>query len=102
MEFNLLAAPEKYRRIAEIFGYDTCGLTLHEGAALAVTAVVDLAKSMDFRFGLENHGAALDHVPALAERGILATRLWNSNPRPVTLEQVGAILRRSFGDWPKE
>jgi alcohol dehydrogenase class IV len=101
MEFNLMAAPEKYRRIAEIFGHDTRGLPLHKAAALAVTAVTDLAHSMDFRFGLENYGAELEHVPALAERSIPAARLWNSNPRPASLEQIGAVLRRSFGDWPK-
>ncbi|MDL2209793.1 iron-containing alcohol dehydrogenase [Desulfovibrio sp. OttesenSCG-928-O18] len=101
MEFNLIAAPEKYRRIAEIFGYRTKGLSLHEGAALAVTAVTDLAKSMDFVFGLENYGATDADVPGLAERSILGTRLWNSNPRPATLEQIEKILRRSFGDWPK-
>ncbi len=101
MEFNLIAAPEKYSRIAEIFGYDACGLTLYEGAALAVTAVVELAKDMDFEFGLEQYGADRDHIPALAERSLLGVRLWNSNPRPADLKQVTRILERSFGDWPK-
>ena len=102
MEFNLIAAPEKYRHIAEIFGYDTCGLPLYEGAALAITAVVDLAKSMDFVFGLEQYGASEGDIPALAERSLMGVRLWNSNPRPADLTQVTGILRRSFGDWPKD
>ena len=101
MEFNLIAAPEKYRGIAEIFGYRTTGLSLYEGAALAVKAVTDLAGSMDFVFGIEKYGAKEEDIPGLAERSILGTRLWNSNPRPASLEQITGILRRSFGDWPK-
>lgn len=101
MEFNLIAAPEKYREVARIFGYKTEGLSLYEGAALSITAITDLAASMDFVFGLERYGVTPEDVPELAERGMLATRLWNSNPRPATLEQVAGILHRSFGDWPK-
>ena len=101
MEYNLIAAPEKYRRIAEMFGYPTAGLSLYDGAALSVRAVTDLAKSMDFVFGLEHYGAAEDHVKELAPLTLLNARLWNSNPRTVTQEQVEKILLRSFGDWPK-
>ncbi|CAK7056239.1 MAG: NAD-dependent methanol dehydrogenase [Desulfovibrio sp.] len=100
MEFNLIANPEKYRNIAEIFGYDTDGLTIHEGASLAVTAVTDLATDMDFVFGLENYGAKKEHIKELAPLSLLGQRLWNSNPRPANLEQVEKILERSFGDWP--
>ena len=98
MEFNLIANPEKYRDIAEIFGYDTEGLTVYEGAALAVTAVTELAKDMDFVFGLENYGAEKEHIKELAPLSLLGQRLWNSNPRPANLEQVEKILERSFGD----
>ncbi len=101
MEFNLIAAPEKYRRVAEIFGHCTCGMSPYEGAAQAVKAVTALAKDMDFVFGLEHYGASADHIPALAELSLLPARLWNSNPRPVDLKQVTRILERSFGDWPK-
>ena len=102
MEFNLIAAPEKYRHIAELFGYRTKGLTVCEGAALAIRAVTELAKSMDFVFGLENYGASEDHITDLTKLSLLPARLWNSNPRPVSSEQVEKILRRSFGDWPKD
>jgi alcohol dehydrogenase class IV len=101
MEFNLIATPEKYRHIAEIFGCDTRGMNLYEGAAASVRAVTDLAKAMDFVFGLEHYGASPDHIPALAERSLPPARLWNSNPRPADMRQVTRILERSFGDWPK-
>ena len=102
MEFNLIAAPEKYRHIAEIFGRDTRGMSLYAGAAESIRAVTDLAKSMDFVFGLEHYGASPDHIPALAERCLPPARLWNSNPRTADMLQVTRILERSFGDWPKE
>ena len=101
MEFNLIAAPEKYKHIAEIFGYCTEGMSPYEAAAMSIDAVTGLAKDMDFVFGLENYGGSEDHVPDLAKLSIPPARLWNSNPRPVNLEQVEKILRRSFGDWPK-
>ncbi|GHV54835.1 alcohol dehydrogenase [Deltaproteobacteria bacterium] len=103
MEFNLIAAPKKYRNIAAVFGYHP--RQEHsplDGAALAIKAVTELAQSMDFTFGLENYGAAENDIPSLAERSILGTRLWNSNPRPANLEQIKGILRRSFGNWPKQ
>ena len=101
MEYNLIAAPERYRRIAEMFGYPTAGLSLYDGAALSVTAVTELAKSMDFVFGLEHYGASEDHMKELAPLTLLNARLWNSNPRTVTEGQVEKILLRSFGGWPK-
>ena len=101
MEFNLIVAPEKYRKIAEIFGHNTCGMALYNGAAESIRAVTDLAKAMDFVFGLEHYGASPDHIPALAERSLPPARLWNSNPRPADMQQVTRILERSFGDWPK-
>lgn len=101
MEYNLIAAPEKYRHIAEIFGYPTAGCSPYDGAALSVRAVTELAASMDFVFGLENYGASEDHVKELAPLTLLNARLWNSNPRTVTLEQVEKILLRSFGGWPR-
>lgn len=102
MEYNLIGAPEKYRRIAEMFGYSTKQLSPLDGAALSVRAVTELAKSMDFVFGLEQYGASEDHVKELAPLSLLGARLWNSNPRAVDLAQVEKILLRSFGNWPKE
>lgn len=101
MEYNLIAAPEKYRHIAEIFDYRTAGCSLYDGAALSVRAVTELAASMDFVFGLENYGASEEHVKELAPLTLLNARLWNSNPRTVTQEQVEKILLRSFGGWPR-
>jgi alcohol dehydrogenase class IV len=101
MEYNLIAAPEKYRHIARLFGYPTGGLSPHEGAALAVRAVTELAGSMDFVFGLEHYGASEEHVKELAPLSLLAVRLWNSNPRTADQAQVEKILLRSFGGWPK-
>ncbi len=100
MEYNLIGAPEKYGRIAEMFGYRTKGLPKLEAAALAVRAVTEFARSMDFVFGLENYGASEDHVKELAPLSLLGARLWNSNPRTVNEEQVRKILLRCFGGWP--
>ncbi len=93
MKFNSIAVPEKFGRIATIFGENVEGLSPTAAARRAVTAVIRLIEDVDFELGLENYGVSEADIPHLADASILpAARLWNNNPRSATQEQVERIF----------
>ncbi len=97
MRFNSIAVPEKFARIATIFGEKVVGLPPTAAARRAVSAVIALIEDVDFKLGLENYGVTESDIPGLAEASILpAARLWNNNPRSATREQVERIFRDSL------
>lgn len=98
MDFNKIAVPEKYARIAEIFGEPTHGLSLMDKAELAIKAVVRLIKDTGFRLGLENYDVTREDIPELAKGAMVAARLWNNNPRRASEEQVRGIFAKAFAE----
>lgn len=96
MDFNKIAVPEKYARIAEIFGEPTHGLCMMDKAELAIKAVVRLIKDTGFSLGLENYNVSREDIPELAKGAMVAARLWNNNPRRASEEQVRGIFANAF------
>ncbi len=96
MAFNSIAVPEKFGRIAEIFGEYTEGLGLMDKAELATKAIVRLIRDTGFTLGLENYGVSREDIPELAKGAMVAARLWNNNPRRATEEQVRGIFENAF------
>jgi alcohol dehydrogenase len=96
MAFNSIAAPEKFARIAEIFGESTKGLGVMDRAELAIKAIVRLINDTGFTLGLENYKVSRDDIPELAKGAMKAARLWNNNPRKATEEQVCRIFENAF------
>lgn len=96
MEFNMLACPEKFARIAEAFGEDTYGLSPMEAAELSVKAVKRLVADVGFEMGLRNYGVKEDELPMMAKNAMGAKRLLDNNPRKITEEQMEEIFRRSY------
>jgi len=96
MRFNLPAAPEKFSRIAQIFGEPTAGLAPLEAAAGAITAIERLIRDLDVKLGLENYGVDPAAVPGLARAALGLGRLWRNNPRTADQEEVEGLFRDSF------
>lgn len=96
MAFNSIAAPEKFARIAEIFGESTQGLGVMDKAELAIKAVVRLINDTGFTLGLENYKVAREDIPDLAKGAMKAARLWNNNPRRADEAQVCRIFEDAF------
>lgn len=99
MKFNSIAAPEKFSRIAEIFGESTEGLGVMDSAELAIKAVVRLINDTGFTLGLENYKVTREDIPDLAKGAMNAVRLWNNNPRRADEAQVCRIFEDAFQAW---
>ena len=96
MEYNLIACPEKFARIAEKFGESIADLGVMEAAEAGLYAVLRLIGDLDVTLGLENYGVSRDEIDAVSRSAHAMARLWNNNPRTATLEQVKAIMERAF------
>jgi len=96
MEYNLLAAPEKFRQIAQAFGENTDGMPDIEGARLAVKAVKGLLEDLDISYKLSDYNVPTDAIPALAKATMGATRLISNNPRKPNQEDVEKVLHANY------
>lgn len=92
MDYNLMAVPEKFVRIAEAFGEDTSGISEMEAARLAVLVVQDLLDDVGISYKLSTYGVPQEEFPAIAKATVGAVRLISNNPRDVTEENVIRLL----------
>jgi alcohol dehydrogenase len=96
MEYNLIAAPGKYSRIAEAFGERTKHLPEIQAARLSVQAVKSLLDDLGISYKLNTYGVPREEFPALAKATVSATRLISNNPRAVTEQDVIGILEANY------
>jgi alcohol dehydrogenase len=89
MEYNSIAALEKFATIADLMGEDVSYLTLRETALRAPSAVRDLIKDLDLPLGLRAIGIAdLTEVKQLVNRPG-----WDaSSPRPASPDDFDILL----------
>ena len=96
MDYNLMAVPEKFVRIAEAFGEDTSGISEMEAARLAVLVVQDLLDDVGISYKLSTYGVPQEEFPAIAKATVGAVRLISNNPRDVTEENVIRLLEANY------
>jgi len=93
MEFNLIACPEKFARIAEVMGEPVDGLSVYGAAAEAVEAVKRLSQALGMPQTLIDIGIKKAQMAEMAEEMLdaygLETRMWN--PRDVSVEDTTKI-----------
>lgn len=96
MRFNLTGAPVKYAAIASLLGCDTVGLSVDEAAVLSVDAVLHLLEKIDIPVCLTAYGIPEQDIPHLVEGGMKQSRLFATNPRDLSEEDVRGIYCRCF------
>jgi alcohol dehydrogenase class IV len=98
MEFNLIACPEKFARIAEIMGEPVAGLSVFEAATKSATAVRMLSKSLGMPQTLSDIGIQKSQIPEMAEETVNSygslIKMWN--PRDITIEDATKIYAAAF------
>ncbi|WP_255194403.1 iron-containing alcohol dehydrogenase [Natronobeatus ordinarius] len=101
LEFNLIACPDRYARLAEAMGVRTEGLSTREAAGAFVDAVRELADDVDIPAGLEELGVDRDALPELADE---AVDHGNSleNPRVASRAQLLELYERAFVDESRQ
>jgi alcohol dehydrogenase len=96
MEYNLIAAPGKYIRIAEAFGERTKHLPEIQAARLSVKAVKSLLDDLGISYKLGSYGVPREKFAALAKTTVSAVRLISNNPRTVTEADVISLLETNY------
>ena len=93
MQFNLIAYPERFAKIAELMGEKTEGLPVTDAAQRAVEAVKRISGDVGMPQRLSNLGISDSDIPEMAEAAIEAfySRMREKNPRAVTQEDVARL-----------
>ena len=94
--YNLIGNPQKFAKIARIFGENTEGLSLRDAAELSVKAIRQLCEDVGIPDGLARYGVEEERLYDLAEAGI-ATGNVPVNPRKPTVDDLVGIMRRCMG-----
>ncbi len=94
MEFNMPTAPKKFVVIAKTLGENVDGLSIMEGADLAVYAVKRLLSDLEVPT-LKELGVKEEDIPKVAERG-MADMCALGNARITTLEDMASIVRKAL------
>ena len=97
MEFNEMAATEKFARIAEVMGEPVAGLSERGAAHLATLAAHRLVTDVGLPHTLADVKISSEGIPALAKESFGNQRLLKNNPRSASLENLTAILEAASG-----
>jgi alcohol dehydrogenase len=96
MEYNLIAAPQKYIGIAKAFGERPKRMSQIEAARLSVKAIKSLLDDVGISYRLSDYDVPREEFQALAKATIGAVRLISNNPRSVTEQDVVRILEANY------
>lgn len=99
MRFNIPAAPEKFKKVAEILGINTRGLTSIEAAQKSVEALKHLMDSVNLPTNLSAFNLKEDDLEELAQNAFehMSANI-KSSPRDITLEDLRKMFRESLLD----
>lgn len=99
MAYNLMAAPERFATLAEMFGRDTSEMTLREAGEASVEALWHLNDDVNIPKNLQELGVPRGDIPEMARIALTVARPVANNPRRPTLEEVEAIYEEAFTGW---
>jgi choline dehydrogenase len=100
MEYNHIAEPHKFARIAQALGEDVRGLSVWEAAEKSVTAVMRLTRDVEIP-SLQEMGFKEEEIPMLAQIAYNDPQTIG-NPRDLSLKSYIQIWTRAFELGRKE
>lgn len=95
LEYNYIAAPDKYVVIAECLGENTSGLSARDSSRLALKAVKDLARDLDIPESLSAIGLKPERIDLLSEHALQDVCM-TTNPRDMSVQDVAALFRQAL------
>ncbi|MFD3448342.1 iron-containing alcohol dehydrogenase [Microbacteriaceae bacterium 4G12] len=95
MDFNFIAAPNRFQHIAQCMGIDTRGLTQREAGQLAIQFVKELSLDIGTPQRLRELGITEDMIEELSQVA-LDDACMITNPRDLTLEQLKDLLKKAL------
>ncbi len=94
-EFNLIACPERYAKIAQLMGVNTEGLTVTEAAYEAIGAIRQLSASIGIPSGLTELNVKEADLAIMAENAQKDACML-TNPRKANHAQVVDIFKAAM------
>lgn len=94
-EFNLIACPDRYAKIAELMGVNTHGLTTNQAAFAAIEAIRTLSKSIGIPSGLKELAVQEADLAIMAENAQKDACML-TNPRKANHAQVVEIFKAAM------
>jgi alcohol dehydrogenase len=94
-EFNLISCPDRYRKIAELMGVNTEGLTVTEAAYAAIDAIRELSTSIGIPSGLNELNVKEADLAIMAENAQKDACML-TNPRKATHAQVVEMFKAAM------
>jgi alcohol dehydrogenase class IV len=96
MRFNLPVRRRELAHVARLLGEDLTGMDDQEAAERAVAAVERLRADVGIPLRLRDLGVGPEQLRPFAEKAFAVKRILRVNPRPVTADDLEAILRAAF------
>jgi alcohol dehydrogenase len=94
-EFNLVANPEKFARVALAMGEKIQGLTGLEAGRKAIEAIKQMNRDWDIPMKLREIGVTADRLPEMARLAFESNyNRWN--PRYTTVEDFRSLFEKAF------
>ncbi|WP_179998135.1 iron-containing alcohol dehydrogenase [Acinetobacter sp. YH12239] len=94
-EFNLIACPDRYAKIAELMGVNIEGLTINEAAYAAIDAIKILSQSIGIPSGLKELSVKEEDLEVMAQNAQKDACML-TNPRKADLQQVINIFKAAM------
>jgi alcohol dehydrogenase len=96
VEFNMMACPDKFARVAQAMGVQIDGMTSLEAARSAISAIKVLCEDIGIPRNLKEIGGKEEAIPKIAQLAFQANyNRWN--PRYTTEEDFVKLFRRAMG-----
>ena len=94
-EWNIIACPDRFAKLAQIMGYDTTGMTTMEAAHKSIDGMRELAKSIGIPDSIKAIGAKPEDFELMAENALKDGNAF-SNPRKGTKEDVVKLFQKAY------
>lgn len=94
MEYNLMAAKEKFVEIAKALGQNVANLSIIEDAFLAIKAIKDIMIDLDMPLTLKRVNINENDIPSLVKDAMKFPGMLGANPRTVTAKDMDKLFRK--------
>ena len=94
-EWNIIACPDRFAKLAQIMVYDTTGMTTMEAAHKSIDGMRELAKSIGIPDSIKAIGAKPEDFELMAENALKDGNAF-SNPRKGTKEDVVKLFQKAY------
>lgn len=94
-EWNIIACPDRFAKLAQIMGYDTNGMTTMEAAHKSIDGMRELAKSIGIPDSIKAIGAKPEDFELMAKNALKDGNAF-SNPRKGTVEDVVQLFQKAY------